>query len=205
MPSNLQSIKLHSVTEIKHQFSSSFHQPNVSMEYCKEFCTYWNPTIILFKGSFIVAARESTRSQCTGLFQSVVALAKMLLRPSRSSVLISRPIDGSSSSMKSINLEWLTRLPDYGSFKGSCAGYEDPRWIEHEDQLFLLSSRLFSGRPNLYLTRFGNGDSSQSLESSLLQPSTVRLVPQWQGAHAKQKAGTYYPFQKKILLIICTV
>ncbi|KAI3631389.1 hypothetical protein MIR68_010879 [Amoeboaphelidium protococcarum] len=135
----LQSI--HSIQELQFSYPADYEVDldlQTAKSYCKSACTYWNPTITHWNGLWLIAVRESSRSQCGGVIGTVSSLMKML-RPAESSIVIGF-INASQMKERQLQQQQKTlyyeiqimyRLPDFeipdlGAYH---TGQEDPRWI----------------------------------------------------------------------------
>jgi hypothetical protein len=118
---------------------------------CESDCYFWNPAVLFHRGRYLVAVRESTHGHCGGT-AIVKTIADLLLRPALNSVLIG--VLDKEPSAPVVTVPLLGRmpngqLPDDGD---AHFGFEDPRWIWHQGQMFVLATREVSSQPAMFLT-----------------------------------------------------
>jgi predicted GH43/DUF377 family glycosyl hydrolase len=118
---------------------------------CNSSCYIWNPAIVKYKGEFLVAARESTRQQCSGLFGTIGMLVS-LTRPAISSVVFGKIAVSDSDEVfkdgdKFTTVVVQTRITSPIPFNPEAyhSGTEDPRWRMTKDGLQVVFSLLENG------------------------------------------------------------
>lgn len=120
---------------------------------CNSSCAIWNPSIVFYHGKVYVAARESTRQQCGGLFGFVRSIYTLTI-PAVSSIVVGRldPEVLINASGDVIKVPIETRVKDSKAFAAEAfhQGTEDPRFFINSDTLSILFTIETIGKPNMY-------------------------------------------------------
>lgn len=171
-------------------FKLNFTEIDQLTPHCSRNCRYYNSALIKLEDDrIIIAARESTRQQCQGLWGFLVSVV-YLLRPAISSIVhgeLDLEEDGGGEMVVRARING--RIMDLYTPHPMAyhQGMEDPRWISHLNELYILSSAEI-GIPRMFLTRMkdnGIGVPLSSLKTIALQPTF--------GSSDAQKNWMYLP------------
>uniref|UniRef100_A0A7R9Z613 Uncharacterized protein n=1 Tax=Chlamydomonas euryale TaxID=1486919 RepID=A0A7R9Z613_9CHLO len=159
--------------------------PGVSAYVCKPPCFYWNPSVITVKGHSFLAVRESTKSHCGGA--NIIRTAGVLLfRPAYNSVLIGK-VNSFQHGMTSVE---LTARVANGILKGDGPahfGFEDPRWMVHGNEVYLLLTREMNTHPTMFIVHV------REMEPAVVLDPPVQMISV-HGAGMPEKNWMHIPY-----------
>jgi hypothetical protein len=125
---------------------------------------FWNPSLVLYKNPdrpddlnrYLVAVRESSRSQCGGIVGFIDVLFDLYQRATSSVVIGSvHELNMGQRGSKTIIKEW-TRLDNFIHLNGPYhLGREDPKWILDPGLgVYIQSNAEIMGNSHIFLTKF---------------------------------------------------